>query len=260
MKTKVLGGKKAYESHFKDALVSRESFVEMRSGSVVKILKEEECYTFLTAPKKGDNKIVLQCCKEVKNSAKEFVNKSGVPIEEDYFIPTEYTEFESLKSSDIIFSIDVKSCYWRSAYLLGIISAATYLKYLPNKLERNKAIGCLRRKTEVIKYSNGVEIDREVRPNPLALVNTYIKSHIYNIFNEAKQHYTIYYYHTDEFWTNSKEAFSLKSFLKNKGFKVHVNHYQIVEIQDKGIVVYDNAKKCTKFVRRKYRDNARQNK
>jgi hypothetical protein len=251
MKTKLAGNKTAFTSHLKDAKIARENFVAQKSGSVLKIVKNDQCLTFLTAPKAEKNSTLLQCCKDVKISAEKFIEKRGNPISEDYFIPTEFSNFDDLVEGMALFSIDVKSCYWRSAYLLDIISLETYLKYLPNKLDRNKAIGCLKRKTESIYYQSGVELRREVKENELGLINTYIKSYIYDIFLEAKEKFELYHYHTDEFWIGIGMAGELDAFLKSKGFRTTCKIFKVIEIKDNGVSVFFPKEKIVKFVRKK---------
>ena len=251
MKTKLAGNKNTFVSYLKDAKVARESFVASKSGSVLKIFKNDQCFTFLTSPKGEKNSTLLQCCKDVKNSAQRFIEKNGNPIADDYFIPTEFSNFDDLVEGMAFFSIDVKSCYWRSAYLLDIISLETYLKYLPNKLDRNKAIGCLKRKTENIYYQNGVEVRREVKENELGLINTYIKSYIYDIFLEAKEKFELYHYHTDEFWIGIGMAGELDAFLKSKGFRTTCKIFKVLEIKENGVSVFFPKEKIVKFVRKK---------
>lgn len=252
MKPKVKIGRDAFEGYKKECILERKSFTLEKSGSMHKIYVDSTVQSFLISDKTKGNVHLLQACKTVKSDAREFfINNEHALPPSDLFIPTEYTNFNALKEGQVVVSIDVEACYWRTAYLLNVISFKTYLKFLPHKYERNVAIGCLRRKTEQVEFQNGKETKRQKVENELNVVNVFIKKYIYDIFLEAQGLFDIIFYHTDEFWVSMPDAAGLKKFLKEKGFRTTSDVVKIDKITDKGIECFFTKAKKSKFVRKK---------
>lgn len=80
--------------------------------------------------------------------------------------PSVYVNQENLNraTGEYAYQIDMRNCYWKTAFDIPIISKQTYLKGLRKKewkVGRNAAIGSLDKKTIITYYREGVEVDSE---------------------------------------------------------------------------------------------------
>jgi hypothetical protein len=252
MRPKTIIGKSAFEGYKNECVIERKNFTIEKSGALHRIVDDSGVHSFLVSEKTKGETSLLQACKIVKSDAIQFLNTKNADLPpSDLFIPTEYTCFENLKEGQTLVSIDVEACYWRTAYLLGVISLKTYLKFLTLKHERNVAIGCLKRKTEQVVFYNGKEIKRRSIENELTKVNVHIKKYIYDIFLQVKEDFNIVFYHTDEFWVSLHNAESLKKFLEQKGFRTKSDVLKIEKISHNGLSCRFLKANCSKFVRKK---------
>lgn len=129
----------------------------------------------------------------------------------------------------LLVMIDINDCYWRTAYKLGYITEATYIKGKLKKawkVGRNACIGSLCKVKTIVPYVNG-KPDRDGRrvvrtPVEYQMIRNHIIGHVYRMFNELFQQIgdNFYMFLTDCLVTSYDKQKQVESFLNGMGYKV----------------------------------------
>jgi hypothetical protein len=111
---------------------------------------------------KEESKYILSLFANVKKSINKYIVRSRFNIETiEKKYDSSFTNrilFDSLPVGASFYYIDVKHCYWRIAFLNGLISENYYLKVLENpdlKVYRNMALSCIIAPKSVEYYEDG---------------------------------------------------------------------------------------------------------
>lgn len=123
---------------------------------------EKTVFNKITKESKINKAQAISLFGQVKKSVNDFI------IQNDFIIPyvskvypTTYINIESIKKlrvNDEFYYIDVNHCYWRIAYLLGVIPENLYRKCVDNdgyKTFRNASLAMIVAPKEVDYYING---------------------------------------------------------------------------------------------------------
>jgi len=109
-----------------------------------------------------ESKHILNLFANVKKSINKYIirSKFDIPVEPKIYDSSFSNRilFDSMPVGTNFYYIDVKHCYWRIAYLNGLISENYYLKVLENpdlKVYRNMALSCIIAPKSVEYYEDG---------------------------------------------------------------------------------------------------------
>lgn len=176
---------------------------------------------------------VLCACKDVKREAKAFIatgKKLDYGIGETYFTNNLFTSEYVLSGGTDVSLVDINHCYWRIAFLDGIITEKTYLKYINEKDARLVAIGNLN-KTKMYEYSDGGgNVTAWVESQETAWLWDYIVYRAYKIVNEVKESLggKIFSYITDGIYMPPEYCERAMLVLKGLDMNSKIENYKIV--------------------------------
>lgn len=145
------------------------NFTCVRSGSYVYLNYEDKKVQYSPSDHGGIQGAHLS------NLVRKDVDQLVVIPEDLKEVPDEpstvYVNLPEINAScgQYIYQMDIRNCYWKTAYNKGIISYTTYLKGLRVKAwksGRNASIGSLDKKTMIQYYENGVLVETERFVNP----------------------------------------------------------------------------------------------
>lgn len=167
------------ELPFKDLDMYKENLIKRKQSFQVEI-KRNEKNIFINGKKvaklkhrnsvtplsKDELKRVLNLFGSVKKSVNKYISECNfkVPRISKNFDSSyrNYDLFNSLPNETIFYYVDVKHCYWRIAYIQGIISPKLYNKVLEQsdmKLWRNMALSCIIAPKQVEYYADGNKVN-----------------------------------------------------------------------------------------------------
>ncbi len=155
---------KYFDDDIKVLLASKKSFSVERSGSFTYVNFDGKRLQY--GPENHGGVAGAHLSKLVRKDVEQLVvyKQSDPYYGED---PTSvYASPQNLNASigEYVLQIDIRNCYWKTAYEQGIITKKTYLMGLRKKewkVGRNAAIGSLDKKKVVTWYEKGKEVDSE---------------------------------------------------------------------------------------------------
>ena len=137
------------------------------------------------------------------------------------------------------FYVDIKHCYWRIAYLIGVLNKKTYIKYRDSaryKLARNISLSILTSEKSKEYYENG----------ELLLKVTCDNTHYKTIYQNIR--YTAY-----NFSGRVKELLDGRCIgYYVDGFMILPEDFELVRKEMRSAKMYYSLTKCTKIDAKKY--------
>ena len=142
--------------------------------------------------------------------------------------PNVYVNVDNVNqyAGDYAFQLDIKNCYWKTAYNLGLITKETYFKGLKKdewKVGRNAAIGALDKKSVWDFHENGKLVETErfymppncryARSMVLQRVDEVAKKAIYEI---VKDHFLFFV--VDCFFIRTDAVEAVRDYLESTGY------------------------------------------
>lgn len=187
---KVVGMKSGKKEDFTIMSIRKNKLLESEDGTR---------FEFKPKPKKGyDHRLITDLFKRTGAQAAVYLKRMNYnpPTVEARFTSTKRNieMFQSLPDGQIMYLVDIRHCYWRIAYNMGIINHELYYKYRDSqehKLYRNMALASLTSPRSVKYYQKGVESREILEVNNLnqRLYNN-IRYTSYNIFGELMANYS----------------------------------------------------------------------
>ena len=227
----------------------KKTFMVERSGSFTYIHFDNHRLQY--GPDNHGGVSGAQLSRMVRNDVEKLVEFKQT---DEYFSidpPSVYVHQQNMNSEigQYAVQIDMRNCYWKTAYTLGIITKQTYLKGLRKKewkVGRNAAIGSLDKKTIVTYYRNGVEVDSERYLMPRncryarQLVLRKVDEMAIGIINEVCNPDEFLMFVTDCFFIKQSAADKVRDYLSAHGYDyseatILINHH----FPQKKMVVWD---------------------
>lgn len=250
MKTTIIRDRKFFLANKEYLCNIGADFEYITSGSVTRIIYNGKEFIYLdvkTSSGRGHhlNKMFM---KDINN----YIDKGGNIPHWDNSYREQMFNVDAIEKNlnKQLIMIDINDCYWRTAYLLGYISKATYIKGRKRKewkVGRNACIGSLCKTTIKQGYTNG-KVDatkRQVVRAPLQyqLIRNHIIGYVFTMFNELFELMgnNFFMFLTDCLVTNYENKKKVEEYFTQKGYRVKSKPIEFTGVnrQDKRIDWYD---------------------
>jgi hypothetical protein len=234
------------------AIASKENFKVVANGLSRKIIFENGIkYNFFGRKEKNQFVDGVWLTTMVRKEIDIYIEKNGIPelkpkVDVQLFNLGKINELALKKKRYPLVGVDINSCYWRTAYLLGYISEELYNRGLDTckKMGLLVAIGCLNKRPIIKEYVNGemkimkADSDYYDKYSPFYWSIIY---HTYQIMMEAYEQFSddFVMYITDCLFVEMNRKSDAQKFFKERGYDSKSHFIDIVSFDGRQVVWYD---------------------
>jgi hypothetical protein len=254
------------------AIASRESFRVVSNGLSRKIVFDNGIKYNFFGKKDKDNYVEgVWLTAMVRKEIDAYIEKNGIPptppkVDVQLFNIPKINKIVQKGKRYPLVGVDINSCYWRTAFLLGYISEELYERGLKTckKMGLLVAIGCLNKRPIVKEYIDGEmrmakhDADYYDRYSPFYWSIIY---HTYKIMMEAYEEFSedFVMYITDCLFVEMGRKNGAKLFFEERGYECKSHIIDIVSYDGRQLIWYDTKANRKKGIFAMNRDISLQN-